>query len=208
MSDEKVDSQVEKSLFEFQQYLSDQLAPLIVSDSMELLMKGPPELIAATINSWVSGQQGVTRSIRVSDFYFHAVKKIHLMGEYNLVGQQELTEFLAKLKPLVVQYCPPAERELLRQNLDRMADVPATISSPVEVLYRQGGGSVETGSSESSIEVTKDSDVHRLGLLMQKIEKDLSAIAASGESGTQERQQEVVSEALAQAALSPRDDGT
>src|SRR5574341_359125 len=199
MSEERIDSLLEKSLFEFQQYLSDQLPPLVVSDSIELLLKADPKLMATSINAWVSGQLR-SGKVRLSDYYFHAVKKVHLMGEYHLVPQQELADFLKRLKPIVLRYCPPAEQELLRQSMDRMADAPESIAAPVEVLYRQGGGSEATDRSVSAVEAAPE--VERLGLLMQRIEKEVAAISASGEGDPGGRHQQVVSEALAQAALS------
>ncbi len=202
MSDEQIDSQLERAIDEFRQYLSDLVPPLVVADSVELLMKYPPDLIAANINTWASSQIRTTRPIPLGDYYYHAVKKIHIMGEYNLVPKEELREFLEKLKPHVLSLCPQGDRETLRESLNRMDDIPTNMASPVEIVYRQSG--VPGSGGPAASEGVKEADVQRLDLLMQRIEKDLRALSAAGESGSSERQQEVVSEALAQAARSAR----
>jgi hypothetical protein len=204
MTDARIGSDFEQPLYEFQQYLSDQLPPLVIADSMEVLLHASPEIIGGTINSWVSAQQRVSRSARVSDYFFHAVKKIHMIGEYHLVSQNAVTEFLEKLKPLILTYCPPAEREFLRHNLNHMADLPTAIASPVEVLYRQTGSGLPSMQNDGLVEPAKGGEVQRLGFLMQRIEKELSTLTASGENANSERQSEIVSEALTQAALSAR----
>ncbi len=89
MSDEQKDSRLERAVDEFRQYLSDLLPPMIVADSMELLLKCPPDLIASNIYSWVAAQRRTAQAISVADYFFHAVKKIHMMAEYNLVPAED-----------------------------------------------------------------------------------------------------------------------
>ncbi len=204
MSDERIDSDLERAIDEFRQYLSDLVPPLVVADSIEMLMKYPPDLVASNINSWASSQLRSARQIPLSDYFFHAVKKIHIMGEYNLVNKNDLKEFLEKLKPHVLSLCPPADREAFRESLNRIDDAPGNLASPVEIVYRQGGTQATAAAAVQAPESMKESDVHRLDLLMQRIERELRLLPSSGESASADRHQEVVSEALAQAARSAR----
>jgi hypothetical protein len=197
VSDERVDSRLERAIEEFQQYLSDLLPPLVVSETVALLLKCPPDLMAANIYSWLTAQYRTGRPIPISDYLFHAAKKIHLMGEYNLVPPAEVNDFLARMKPMLLSYCPPDEREFLGQNLDRMDEMPTTMSSPVEVVYRQSSAEAARPGTVSDV---KEADMHRLSILMQKIEKELRTIAIAGQPPSSHKKEELVSEALAQAA--------
>ena len=75
MSERKVQAAVREAQCELQRYLSDQLAPMMVTDSVELLMRYPPELIANESEGWVGAQcSGSGGGVAVSDYIFHALK--------------------------------------------------------------------------------------------------------------------------------------
>src|SRR5262249_46250023 len=46
--------EVREALFELQRYLSDQIAPLMVVDEVEILAGQPPELTATEIRNWTA----------------------------------------------------------------------------------------------------------------------------------------------------------
>ena len=77
--------ELQKALEELQQYLSDQLPPLMVADSIGFLMEHPPEVLASAIHGWILSQHRRDRAVSVSDYLYHAVVKIHLMQEYRLI---------------------------------------------------------------------------------------------------------------------------
>ena len=56
MQDGVFAGEVRAAIDDLQAYLSDQVAPLLVADSLELLVAQPPELGAETLRSWVGGQ--------------------------------------------------------------------------------------------------------------------------------------------------------
>jgi Domain of unknown function (DUF4388) len=199
---EGIDSRIERAIDEFQQYLSDLLPPLVIADSMNLLLKCSPDVVAANIYAWASSQYKAGRTIPVSDYFFHAFKKIHLMGEYKLVHASDLAEFLDQLKPMVLSHCPARERDLLLQNLNHLDQIPGALSSPVEVVYRQSmiDANLESGSSTPG----NEPDAVRLGLMMERIERELGTIATSGAAVTPDKRQDIISDALADAARSAR----
>ena len=75
----------------------------------------------------------------VSDYLYHAVEKIHAVGQYHLVPKDSLLRYLEELKPLVLAICPPADSALLEQNLGRLGASENDLAAPVEFLRRQGG---------------------------------------------------------------------
>ena len=134
-----LDPDVKEALFELQRYLSDSLAPMMVSDAINLLLDYPAELVATEIETWMTAQFRSAKRAAVSDYLYHAVEKIHAMGHYQLVPKDSLLRYLEELKPLVLESCPPADRALLAQSLGRLGRTESNLSAPVEILRRQAG---------------------------------------------------------------------
>ncbi|MGH9857148.1 MAG: hypothetical protein ACRD4B_04815, partial [Acidobacteriota bacterium] len=167
-------------------------------------MMCPPEVVAINIHAWVSTQLRAGRSIPVSDYFYHAVKKIHMMGEYHLVRRDALKEFFEKLKPLILEYCPPGDRAVFQKNMDAMASaVPTSAASQIEVIYRQTGTQAQQSSGIS--EPQPSDEFSGMRLLMERIRREITRGANSGETQTEQVRQETISEALAQAARSSRE---
>jgi hypothetical protein len=138
--------ELEEALVELQQYLSDAVAPLIVSDSVLLLMKYPPEVVANAIRTWTGAQyrRGSAAAVPISDYLYHTLKKIHLMGEFRLIAQEPLDAYLAGLRPLILQLCPAEDRAMLIENLGRLGEATVTISQ-AQNIFRQGPSASATG---------------------------------------------------------------
>ncbi|HET9314144.1 MAG TPA: hypothetical protein VFQ51_01095, partial [Vicinamibacteria bacterium] len=139
---------MEEALFELQQYLSDKIAPLMVADSVELLTRVSPDLVVAQIDAWTSGQYRSGRGgVPVSDYLFHAVQKIHMLGDFKLLPTTVLDPYVAQLKQAVLTICPEEDRELLASNLGRLS-ISVTGPSPVvDILYRQPGAQPTAASA-------------------------------------------------------------
>ena len=45
--------ELQEAILELQQYLSDSLPPLVVADSIQLLLKYPPEAVLPTLRAWM-----------------------------------------------------------------------------------------------------------------------------------------------------------
>jgi len=163
--DQNAPAEVRAALFEFRRYLSDQVAPLIVVDSIETLLRYSPTLAFAEIQAWTANQfHGRGAEVPVSDYLYHAMKKMKLFEELNILPKLAQSEYLAELKELVIEACPPEDRDLLRRNielLDVSADSPG---APVDILHRQAGtegrlavaaeGSISDRAARSLTQVT------------------------------------------------------
>ncbi|MBC8647543.1 MAG: DUF4388 domain-containing protein [Thermoanaerobaculia bacterium] len=161
---------------ELQLYLSDTLPPLIVADSIRLLLEDPNR-VATEIHAWSTSQYRSGTEIPISDYLFHAVKKIHLMGEFRLVPREPFVNFLVALKRQVVSYCPAEDRELLQVNMDRLGEGTTAFSSPVEVIFRQAGAerrsakdAPEAGSSAQAFR-----GIQRFALLLERLGREVGA---------------------------------
>ena len=140
MEKPEVGPEIREALAELAQYLSDALPPLMVAGSVDLLTRQPAALAAEEIRAWTAAQyQGRSAGLPVSDFLFHALKKIHLLVELKLVPPDRTLRFLGALLPILEAVCPEEDRELLRGNVSRLGSASTILTSPVETIYRQAG---------------------------------------------------------------------
>lgn len=141
--------EVKDAVHDLHQYLSDAVAPLIVTDAVSLLMEQPPALVAAEIHNWTLLQyEGVGAKMPVSDFLFHAIKKIAMLSDFGLIPKASLFPWLGKLTPLVLAYCPEADRPFLVQNLSRLGHEQPLVATPVTVIHRQMGTDAQLASPQ------------------------------------------------------------
>ncbi len=188
MSGQPPNPELDEALIELQQYLSDAVAPLIVADSVQLLMKYPPEVVANSIRAWTGAQyrRGAAAAVPVSDYLFHTLKKIHMMAEFNLVAREPLEIYLAGLRPLILALCPQEDRAMLLENLGRLGEAAASVSH-AQNIFRQaptegsgprasasaaaaaegGGGGASSGDGGSDNAVR---GLHRFSLLLERLE--------------------------------------
>ena len=183
MSGEQSTAEVREALEELQQYLSDYVPPLVVADSIQLLLRYSPELMAQNIHSWTAAQYRGSTEIPVSDYLFHAVKKIHLMGEFKLVPQAPFEIYLQELKEKVLVYCPEGDREFLRENLSRLKEA-ANTSGPAahDAIFRQKSGSTArpragAAPGESGEDV---GSLRRLSVILDRLEREMSKSGGGG----------------------------
>ncbi len=68
MAKQTVDPQVQEALWDLQRYLSDEVAPMMVTDSIEILLRCHPEVAADEIQGWLADQTtGPASDVPVSD---------------------------------------------------------------------------------------------------------------------------------------------
>lgn len=140
MPDRTSESEISEALSAFREYLSDSVAPLLAADSVLLLLNHPAQLMASRIESWVGAQyRGKGASVPVSDYLFHAMKKLHTMGQLKLVPEEPLARYLDQVAQIILDYCPDEDREMLRENLQLLGQADTILSSPISVVYQQKG---------------------------------------------------------------------
>jgi hypothetical protein len=150
------DPRVSEAIGELHQYLSDALAPLVVADSVALLTQLPPRVVAEEIHLWTTAQyRRMGTTIPISDYLYHALRKLHLMGEFKLVPRDRLAVLLDELKRIVMEFCPPEDRHLLAENLGRLSEVQAVSAATPLVHHLQGeeshgaaGGAEKSATNE------------------------------------------------------------
>lgn len=182
MSGEQSTAEVREALEELQQYLSDYVPPLVVADSIQLLLRYSPELMAQNIHSWTAAQYRGSTEIPVSDYLFHAVKKIHLMGEFKLVPQAPFEIYLQELKEKVLIYCPEGDRAFLRENLSRLKESAGSQGpASVDAIFRQKSGSTARPRAGAAPGESGDDvgSLRRLSVILDRLEREMSKSAAA-----------------------------
>ncbi|HZE88732.1 MAG TPA: hypothetical protein VE404_04245, partial [Verrucomicrobiae bacterium] len=142
MSETAMGNELRAAVHELQRYLGDELAPMMVSDSMLLLMEQSPALLAPQIHAWVGSQYSRGGSnYTASDYLYHAVKKLHVLCELDLIGAERLRDYLKQLGEILIEDCPDEERERLRQQFGRLGEsIAAMTTTQVDKIYQAGGG--------------------------------------------------------------------
>lgn len=219
------------ALKDLQRYLSDSIAPMLIADSMELLLLRSPHLVAAEIRTWTIEQYRRHASASLSDYLFHAFKKIHLLGEFGLVEKNLLTVYLGQLAQHLLPYCPPADREQFCENINHLGESQHILAAPVEYLHRQSGGvnqivkgnavgasaagdassasssaaapANNASSSGATLSAESEQNLRRLSELINLLQQQ---VAPAGKPAQHVQQNELVAEAFARAATSSQND--
>jgi hypothetical protein len=193
---------VREAVEELQLYLSDILPPLVVADGLKILMKFPPSMVASQLRDWTSSHYRPGGGINRSDYIHFAMKKLNVMSEFHLVPQELFDHFLEALKGLVLEFCPEAERETLRQNLEHLSEQSGTTSGSVDalILRRSGsGGAAAAAASGPPLSPEELRGLRRFTLLLQQIGQQVPAEGAA-EAGSPS----ALAQALAAAARTSR----
>jgi uncharacterized protein DUF4388 len=161
---------VQSALVEFQRYLLDQIPPLTVSDSVETLMAQPPQLMMKQIHSWAV-EQSRFQQAAMSDFLFHALKKIYLFASLKLVDRAAVEGYLNHVIPLAMQVCPADEREVLRTNLMALRDSADLLASASGAVVDVSRTPKKTEPQRGPLTDVIAKSARRLGLVIDRLAK-------------------------------------
>jgi len=80
--------ELQEALLELQQYLSDSVPPLVVADSVQLLMKYPPQALIPTIRAWTAAALGTlpTGSVARVDVEITVPARYRITIEWPVAG--------------------------------------------------------------------------------------------------------------------------
>ncbi len=169
------DLRLREGLEDLHRYLADQVAPLLVADSVELLLDFPPDLTAGALHAWAVGQAGVRRGGEtLADFLFHAVKKIQLFEEFNLLPTERFAHFLSELADRLLESTPEGERERLAEMLAYLHRAAPGVVPTVTHLHRALGhadGGPTSAAGEPAVPVTAEElrSLRRFSLLLDRL---------------------------------------
>jgi hypothetical protein len=195
-----VSAEVREAVVELQQYLSDRVAPLMVVDSLALLVHQPPQLLAAEIGAWAAYQRTSAADLSMADLLFHGARKIAMMGELDLVPKPDIAHCLEGVSAALLPQCPEEQRELLSQNLERLrhATLAGITAAAIPVLERQPATKpAQDPAATLSPEATLG--LRRLSLFLERLQPLVAGTA--GSAPPPEQRHEVASQFMTAAAV-------
>jgi hypothetical protein len=165
---------------ELQAYLSDQVAPLLVVDSVELLLSESATLGAGAIRSWIGAQSRspTQQQLSLGDYLFHAIKKIQLLGRLKLVNGDRLTAYVGSLVEILISEAREEERGALRAMLQQASEGEASFAATAQRLHRPVGSAVEGGPATPSQVVNAE-----LAANMRQFSQLLGRLGAASAAG-------------------------
>ncbi len=199
---------------EFQRYLLDQIPPLNASDAVQTLMEQPPQLMMKQVHAWAV-EQGRLQDASMSDFLFHALKKIYLFASLKLVERAAVERYLNSVFPLAMEACPAEERDVLRRNLIALRDSADLLASSTQGVVDVGRTPAKKPQPQPIGPLTDivQRSARRLGLVIDRLAKTLRpsspAMKAAPEGATpaeETPQFQPAAELLAMAAASSTSD--
>jgi hypothetical protein len=125
--------QIEGALAELQRYLQNEIPPDAGAGSVALLMAQPPEVVMQYVGTW-SVEQARKHEAQVSDLLVHALKKIYIMGELNLLDREAIANYLDRVTGPAIRLCSTDdERAQLRAKLTKMRASKSTVATPIQI---------------------------------------------------------------------------
>ena len=124
--------QIEGALVELQRYLQNEIAPDAGAGAVALLMAQPPEVVMQHVGNWSIEEAG-KHSAPISDILVHALKKIYIMGELNLLDREAIANYLDRITGIAIRICATdEERAHLRSKLTAMRVSKTTVATPIQ----------------------------------------------------------------------------
>lgn len=184
MSEPSLPPALQQALYSLQQYLSDRIAPLMVTDALDELLEQPPELTGAEIQKWAAAQyRGHGAEIPFSDYLYHAVRKINDLRQFQFVADQKVASFVASLSAVVLELCPEADRDNLGKNLALLQQATPESASQVEFVHRQAG-SRTTLASEIARPASTSAETEAAFRRFTRLFDEISYLKERGSAGT------------------------
>jgi hypothetical protein len=177
---------VREALDELDQYLADSLPPLLVAESMKVLISCPPQVLARHL---VASSEGKGMPGDAADWLAKSLGRLERLADLQLLKRNEFNRFMGGFEPVLVASCPIDARMKLRTLLRQLERGRVDDSSPAHADPRATGW---LGQSEGPGQAGDNMMRHLLPLLNR-----LAETIAQAKSGSGGASQETVSQLVA-----------
>jgi len=196
---------VGEAVKELHGYFSDRVAPLLVTDAAELLLNQPAALVGSAIETWARRQtEALGATLPVADYYYHAAKKLHQLGEFGLLPTDYLKTYLTQLFNVLVESCPPEDRDRLMEGLDRLGEVELGTDTAVDLLLRPAGAERPRTAGGSGLSAQAERNQARFTVLLGNIGSAPGQRASAAGGASSGVDDGLLTELLTTAALGSR----
>lgn len=179
MPDQELSAEIQTAIWDMQRYLLDQIPPLTASESLELLMQQPPQILMRQVNGWAQ-EQARLQAASMSDLLYHALKKIFVFSTLRLIDRAAIEKYVQALTPMALQLCPPEDRALLQTNLAAMRDAQI-LSAPAVDLAKPtiGVQKPKAPAAGGKISDVVARSAHRLSLVIERLAQRVQPMGAA-----------------------------
>src|SRR5258708_26956367 len=183
---------VAAALSMFQRYLDEEIPPSAASYALATLMAQPPDVLMQQVATWTAVQNR-TRSIAVCDLLLHALKKIYITGELQLLDRVAVANYLDRVTAVALRLCPQAEVDALRTDITLMRQSRSTSATLEQTVApaRMPTLSVVTPTSESETQAAK-----QYSLVFDRLTREQASVGNKGA----EADPQAIAQLLAMAA--------
>ena len=194
---EQATPEIRAAIGEIEQYLEDRVPPLMVADSAEVLQRLPADAVAAQIRDWADRLLQAQPGLALGDALFHAVHKLSVIGELDLVDNAKLLEFLRAVGAALAAACPPGpDRDRFRRGLATLGEAESLRSAELERTQQAA-----VAPTTAPIELHSPG-IRRLTLLEQRLRREVVTPGPLAESV----RRRIASQAIAAAAMEARNE--
>jgi serine/threonine protein kinase len=188
-------AELRAALNEIEQYLADRVPPLMVADSVAILVEAPVEGSASELLDWAQRQRAAQPELPLPDLLFHAVHKLSVIGEFHLVDEEPLLGFLRSVGAVLAEACLPGdERDSFRRALRHVGESEMVRTGPMEMMRASEPSEVELTAAPAG------PGLRRLTLLEQRLRREVWGPSA------ERARRRLVSQAITVAATEARNE--
>jgi len=183
---------VEGALSAFHRYLQEEIPPAAASHQLATLMAQPPDVLMQQVATWTAEQSRI-RAIAPRDLLLHALKKVYITGELQLLDREAVANYLDRVTGVALRLCPDADREQLRSDLTLMRmsrDIEASLPRVGVAPARMPTLSVATPVSDDEAQAAK-----HYSLIFDRLSREREAAGPKAEADPQ-----AIAQLLAMAA--------
>jgi serine/threonine-protein kinase len=182
-------AELQSALEEIELFLADRVPPLMVADSVSVFSRLEHDEAAAELWAWAERQQEMQPDFAGVDLLFHALRKLSVIGEFQLLEGEGLLEFLKATGERLAQACAPEERVHLRRALLHLGESELVKTGSVEEVKRQAEPAPAARAATTP-------GLRRLSLLEQRLHRERASLAPASEA----IRRRIASQAIATAA--------
>src|SRR5438445_13269830 len=110
---------VAAALTMFRRYLDEEIPPPAASYALATLMAQPPDVLMQQVATWTA-EQSRTHSMPAGQLLLHALTKIYVTGELQLLDREAVANYLDRVTGVALRLRPDASRDPLRGDLTAM----------------------------------------------------------------------------------------
>jgi len=185
------DPHLREALEELDLYLADQLAPLLVADSIARLLSHSPTFTAEQLAGWAFDQAAVRPGeLSLAEVFFHALKKVHQIHELGLVADARYPPFLQAVAGELLRRCPEEARDRFVALLSQLGAGAGRGRTPVSTLAHPATAAapVMAAAAPAPLSPAALESLHRFSRLVAGrlgAGRETPGISASGETARQ-----------------------